>query len=236
MKANLYIIEEQEIYHKLYEIALFSTYNLEILIEVPNAPIVKKVYEEHRPDVLMISIRSINSELVDTINQIRNENKKLGIILFLSIKNRQDIELLRKIAGVKSGGLGLFQKQSIESLEQLVNIVNTVYRGQVIMDSYLSSSLLSFTNQCPLLREITQREQEILALVAEGYTNEAIAKKLFIDVKTVEHHLNNLYSKLKSITNFTERHPRVHAARLYMEAMNSLTDTSIFEDQLIQAK
>ena len=58
--------------------------------------------------------------------------------------------------------------------------------------------------------------------MAQGYTNSAIAQALFIEVKTVEHHLNSLYSKLKADSDFSNKHPRVTAARLYLQVTREL--------------
>lgn len=68
-----------------------------------------------------------------------------------------------------------------------------------------------------LIRSLTPRELEIAELVSLSYTNERIADKLFIGIKTVEHHLNYIYSKLKSIFD-PGFHPRVTLAISYWEA------------------
>ena len=224
MKPKVYIMEEQELYIKLYEISLSSDYEIEILPFSLSNQSIETVITKDNPGVVMISPKAFYPELVEAIKQIRLKNSHTGIVLFVSLKSHVDLDYLRKIASIKSGGLGLFQKQSIESAGQLISIIDTVYKGQIIMDSFLSSKLFSIHDECPVLSQMTQREKEILALVADGYTNESIAKKLFIDVKTVEHHINNMYSKLKSISNFEEKHPRVHATRLYLEATNILIE------------
>ena len=64
---------------------------------------------------------------------------------------------------------------------------------------------------------------EVLNLLSQGYTNSAIAGTLFIDIKTVEHHLNSIYSKLKADPDYGNKHLRVSAARLYLETMGDLT-------------
>ena len=71
----------------------------------------------------------------------------------------------------------------------------------------------------PFLKQLTARELEVLSLLSQGYTNSAIAEALYIDIKTVEHHLNSMYSKLKADSEFNGRHLRVSAMRLYLETM-----------------
>jgi len=62
----------------------------------------------------------------------------------------------------------------------------------------------------------TEREREIIKLVAEGLTNEAMATRLFIDIKTVEHHLNSIYSIIKATQDMRGKHLRVTLARMIL--------------------
>ncbi len=62
---------------------------------------------------------------------------------------------------------------------------------------------------CSFLKQLTARELEIMSLLSWGYANSAIAETLYTDTKTVEHHLNSMYSKLKADANFSDNHLRV---------------------------
>jgi len=135
----------------------------------------------------------------------------------------QEVDSLRKLAMSGKGGTALFLKQSLDLTEQLFGIITAVSQGQTILDPMLTSVLLSQKQESPFLKQLTARELEILALLAKGYTNTAISQALFIDVKTVEHHINSMYSKLRAMSDFKHRHPRVNAARLYMEAMGEIS-------------
>ncbi len=70
------------------------------------------------------------------------------------------------------------------------------------------------------LRDLTSKELEVIDLLANGFTNSAIADSLFIEVRTVEHHLNNIYSKLKAKENIENKHLRVEVARAYIREAN----------------
>ena len=74
----------------------------------------------------------------------------------------------------------------------------------------------------PLSKQLTVRESEVLALVSEGYTNASIAEALSISIKTVENHLGSMYAKLKEISDFTGKHPRVTATRLCLQEADRL--------------
>jgi DNA-binding NarL/FixJ family response regulator len=118
--------------------------------------------------------------------------------------------------------MALFLKQSLDKVDQLCQTIQAVYDGQVILDPPLATFMFAGKPECPFLKQLTTRELEILSLLSQGYTNSAIADTLFIDIKTVEHHLNSMYSKLKSDPDYNTKHLRVSVARLYLETMGDL--------------
>jgi DNA-binding NarL/FixJ family response regulator len=129
---------------------------------------------------------------------------------------------LRRLALCGESGLALFLKQSLDKVDQLCQFIVAVSQGQVILDPPLATFMFAGKPECPFLKQLTTRELEILSLLSQGYTNSAIADTLFIDIKTVEHHLNSMYSKLKADPDYNTKHLRVSAARLYLETMGTL--------------
>ena len=92
-----------------------------------------------------------------------------------------------------------------------------VNQGQIILDPLLTDVIFTGKPKGSLVKQLTTRELEILSLLAQAYTNSAIARALYIDIKTVEHHINGIYSKLKADYDFSDRHQRVNAMRLYLK-------------------
>jgi len=118
--------------------------------------------------------------------------------------------------------MAIFLRQSLERADQLRQIIKSVSEGHVIIDPALTSLLFTEKHRHMFLKGFTGRELEVLSLVAQGYTNLAIAAVLYIDIRTVRHHMNSMYSKLKADVDFDHKHPRVHAARLYLETAGEL--------------
>ena len=84
--------------------------------------------------------------------------------------------------------------------------------------------MLAQKNQNSLqVSRFTPREKEVLNLLANGYTNGAIAAQLFIDIKTVENHLSSIYAKLREQHDFNSKHPRIEAAKIFWKENTSLT-------------
>ena len=127
------------------------------------------------------------------------------------------MRILRKLARRAQAGMAFFLKQSLQRTDQFHQVILSTAQGQVILDPALTSLLFTEKQKNPFLEQLTTRELEILDLLATGYTNQAIADACYIDIKTVRHHINNIYSKFKAESDLSSRHPRVSATRLYLE-------------------
>jgi DNA-binding NarL/FixJ family response regulator len=222
--VRLYIVEEQEIYREIYNYALPLRENIDLLQVANNEEpgSLLPAVAESIPDILLLSVKKLDAAIIEELEQIRSEHPKLGMVILLVFYSSQDIELLRRLALSGDGGMALFLKQSLDQIDQLYRTILAVSQGQVILDPPLATFMFAGKPECPFLKQLTTRELEILSLLSQGYTNSAIAETLFIDIKTVEHHLNSMYSKLKSDPDYNTKHLRVSAARLYLETMGDL--------------
>jgi DNA-binding NarL/FixJ family response regulator len=221
---SLLVIEEQEIFRELYSYVLPKNANIDVLRVSGNGAkgsMIRGV-AELSPQVMLLSIKKLNAEIIEELEKIRNSYPKMGIVILIVCYSSQDIELLRRLALCGESGMALFLKQSLDKVEQLCQTVIAVSQGQVILDPPLATFMFAGKPECPFLKQLTTRELEILSLLSQGYTNSSIATTLFIDIKTVEHHLNSMYSKLKSDPEYITKHLRVSAARLYLEKMGML--------------
>jgi len=219
--VKLYVVEEQEIYREVYKSVLTSRAPIELLHVSSNRDIGNLAHSVSAlgAEVLVLSTKKLDIKIVEELEQIRRDYPKIGVVLLLMFYSAQDIELLRRLAMIGEGGMALFLKQSLDQVEQLYRTILAVSQGQVILDPPLAAVMFAGKPECPFLRQLTARELEILSLLAQGYTNAAIASSLYIDIKTVEHHLNSLYSKLKTDPGYNNKHLRVSAARLYLETV-----------------
>ncbi len=229
---KLCVIEDQEIYRELYKIILPSIAPVELLhvSDNENMQALTSMVSELCPDVLLLSIKRLDESIIEDLEQIRMDYPNIGIVLLLISYNTRDIELLRRLALKGEGGMALFLKQSLDQVEQLWRIILSVNQGHVILDPPLATFMFAGKSESPFLKQLTARELEILSLLSKGYTNASIAEALYIDIKTVEHHLNSTYSKLKADPEFNNKHLRVSAARLYLETTGEIYQR---EDSLV---
>jgi len=112
-------------------------------------------------------------------------------------------------------------KHSIDRIGQLAQVIRAVTEGQVILDPVVMEGLIGAGEaKTAFLKELTHRELEVLSWMAKGYRNGTIAEVLCVDPKTIERHINAIYSKLNMVTD--SKHPRVSAIMLYLRATGQL--------------
>ncbi len=229
---RLYAVEEQEIYQEIYRTALsFSLLHapFDLLGVSANGHLaaLRRALSDLKPDVLLVGTKKLEVEVLEELQQVRLENPAMGLVLLLVSYDVEDLQSLRRVAVGGPGGMAVFLKQSLDQIDQLCGIVLAASQGQIVLDPSLSTFLFTERDGYNFLKQLTTRESEVLNLLARGYTNATIAEALFIDVKTVERHINSVYGKLKSETDFEQRHARVSAARLYLEATGELMSPKV---------
>ncbi|MFC2122151.1 LuxR C-terminal-related transcriptional regulator [Bacteroidota bacterium] len=221
--VKIFVVEEEEIFQHMYEL-LPSRGPIKLLGVSSNFDVsaVDEVAANYGPEVLVLGTGKLDSEVVEGLQQFRVSHPKSGIIVFFSQYSNDDIEALRRLALNGGGGVAVFLKQSLKEIEQILGIILSVNRGNIILDPTLATFMFGGKPRHPFLEQLTPRELEILNLLAKGGTNLAIAGALYIDVKTVEHHLNSMYGKLKAEKDTNDKHMRVTAARLYLQEVEGI--------------
>jgi DNA-binding NarL/FixJ family response regulator len=148
----------------------------------------------HRPEVVIVDIRmppTHTDEGLQAAVALRTTYPSLGILLLSQwVHAGRALDLFRG----GGAGLGYLLKDRVTEIDDFVDSIRRVARGGSVLDPDVVSSLLS-TGPDPL-SQLTDREQQVLALMAEGRTNSAIAERLYLGRKTVESYVNTLFLKL----------------------------------------
>jgi len=221
--VSLFIVEEQEIYREIYQQLLPEHSSIDIVGVLDSVELrsIRDSIDSLKPDVMMLSIKRLDTDLINELKGMRNAHPQMGIVILINHYSSQDIDLLRSLALTGDSGMAIFFKHSLDKIDHLCQMINAVNQGQVILDPPLASFMFAGIPENSFLKQLTTREFEILDMLSQGCTNSAIANALFIDIKTVEHHLNSVYSKLKEDPDYKTKHLRVSAARLYLETMGT---------------
>ena len=230
-RIKLYWTEEQEIFQRLYQAVFIDESPVRVVGSCPFGDLenLKTQVTRQEPDVLLIGYRSISADLLKELSQLQSHLPALGIVLLASVLRYEDLLLIRHHLENSRSPFGFMFKKSLARTEQLFSIISLIRMGQIVIDPTLANLMSTEGDKAPLAGGLTVREMEILNLVARGYTNVAISDSLCIDVKTVRHHINNIYSKLKTSEVFDNRHPRVSATNVYLR----LTGQLAFDDNIL---
>jgi DNA-binding NarL/FixJ family response regulator/class 3 adenylate cyclase len=167
------------------------------------------------PDVVVTDIRmppSHTTEGLEAARRIREEHPSVGVLVLSQyVEARHAIRLFRETPE----GVGYLLKDRVADIGEFVDAVRRVARGGSAIDPEVVGHLLKGHGQSSILDTLTDREREILALMAEGRSNEAICGRLFLSPKTVETHVGSIFSKLGLLPG-TDDHRRVLAVLMYL--------------------
>ena len=152
---------------------------------------------------------------------VRERCSDVAIVLLSSSYDLKGIKALRELSRESSAGCAYLLKHTIDTVEQLTQVIYSVAEGRIILDPTVMEGMTATGDaQSSLLKELSPRELEVLGWVAKGYRNDTIAGVLCLDVRTVERHINNIYSKLQNSLGTNQL--RVSAALLYLRATGLL--------------
>jgi len=222
-RARLYIVEEQELFREAYK-AFFPSEPTIDLVGISEDRSADRLLEELAPlnaNAVLIGTKMLEPGIVEELEVLRENYPDLGLTLLSSFYDIKGIKRLREFAKKRSKGCAYLLKYSIDSIGQLTQVVHETVAGRVILDPVVMEGLIeSGDAKAAILKELTSRELEVLNWMSKGYRNNTIAEVLCLDPKTVERHINGIYSKLSTVVE--SKHPRVNAVMLYLRATGQL--------------
>ena len=197
---------------------LLEEAGFEVVGLAADADALLELVERTRPDVAIIDIRmppTHTDEGLRAAKVIRERWPAIGLlVLSQHVNARYALELLS--AGTE--GLGYLLKERVSDLDELSSAVNRVGRGGSILDPAVVDELVGRRRQADNpLEHLTDREREVLALMAEGRSNRAIAERLFVTEHTVEKHIKNILGTL-GLPISSDDHRRVLAVITYLNS------------------
>ena len=168
------------------------------------------------PDVLVMDVKMPRMNGIAAARQIREENPGVGIILLSAY---EDSDYIREFLKDDPKGKAYLLKHTLGSMDELMRTIHDVAAGRTVLDPIMVEKLTAQKGalETSPLRELTRRELEVLSLIAKACTNTTIANILYIQPRTVEHHINSIFSKLE-IAPETGQHARVQAVLAYLKA------------------
>jgi DNA-binding NarL/FixJ family response regulator len=168
------------------------------------------------PDVVVVDIRmppTHTTEGLEAADTIRETYEGRIGVLVLSAYVESAFAL--RLVNDERGGIGYLLKDRVSNAVEFLEAVRRVARGGSVIDPQVVADLVNRRRAHDPLDELTDREREVLALMAEGRSNQAIGERLFVTPKTVETHIASIFSKLELLPT-PDDHRRVLAVLAYL--------------------
>ena len=169
-----------------------------------------------KPDVVVVDIRmppTETTEGLDAARIIREELPKTGILV---LSAHVDVDGAMELMA-NGSGVGYLLKSRVADVSDFVDALQRIAKGASVVDPSLVRHLVNARRHQDPLETLSSREQEVLALMAEGRSNAGIARRLWLAEATVEKHVRNILTKL-NLPQTDDDHRRVRAVVAYLKA------------------
>jgi NarL family two-component system response regulator LiaR len=183
-------VDDHQVVRGGIKYALLDFDDIELVGEAPNGEEALRLCEQAQPDVVLMDLVMSGMDGVETTSAIRKRCPQIQILVLTSY---HDKDLVRR--AMQAGAIGYLLKGV--SNQDLVEAIRAAHTGQPVLAKEAVADLVQAAAPAPELGDdLSEREREVLALLAQGLSNKEIAERLFLSVATVKYHVRLLLSKL----------------------------------------
>ena len=191
--------------------------DFEVAGQCANADELHDVVRRRRPNVAVVDVRmppTHTDEGARAARELREKYPEMGVLLLSQV-----VEAAHALAlfSERPEGFGYLLKDRVLEIDDFLEAVRRVGRGGTAIDPDVIAQLLGRPREDDPLAELTPREREVLALMAEGLSNRGICGRLFLSPKTVEAHVKNIFMKL-GLMPAPDDHRRVLAVLAFLRS------------------
>jgi DNA-binding NarL/FixJ family response regulator len=189
---------------------LLTEVGLDVVGKVGSAEELQRKVELTRPDVAIVDIKmppTHTDEGLLAAEAIRDSHPQTAVLVLSHyLESRYALRLIEQ----HPGGVGYLLKERVSDLAVLTDALARLHEGESVVDPTIVSRLVNRVRRASRLDELTERERDVLTLMAEGRSNRGICERLFLSPKTVEAHVRHIFMKL-GIEESRDDHRRVLA-------------------------
>lgn len=200
--------------------SLLKDLGVDVAAEVDNADRLLGCIATTSPDVAIVDLRlppSFTDEGLAAALTLRERHPALGVLV---LSTYVETTYAMRLLAHDVGGVGYLLKDRVDDGNELLNAIKRLSRGETVVDPMIVSRLLQRSRAESVLDTLTEREAQVLALLAQGRTNAAIAGELFLSPKTVETHVAATFTKLH-LPDARDSNRRVLAVLTYLRASST---------------
>ncbi|WP_218134682.1 response regulator [Amycolatopsis xylanica] len=199
-------------------VALLERFGHQVVAAVGDAEELTEVVDEIKPDIMVTDVRmppDFTDEGLRAAVNLRARHPDLAVLVLTQyVATTYAFELLEADGRGRAGGLGYLLKDRVGAVREFVDAVERIAAGGTIIDPEVVRQLLRREQKDQPLTRLTTREREVLALMAEGRANAAIAESLCVSQAAVAKYINAIFTKLD--LSRSEGHHRVLAVLTYL--------------------
>lgn len=198
--------------------SLLCEEGLEVVGEADDADELLRVVERSRPDIAVVDIRMPPTHTVEGIEAARTIRSRFPETAVLLLSQYVESEYVMDLLADGAGGVGYLLKDRVADIDEFVDALHRVADGGSAIDPQVVSRMVSRPHASARpIDELSAREREVLALMAQGRSNRAIGASLFLGERTVEAHIRSIFLKL-GLHPEPEDHRRVLAVLTHLES------------------
>lgn len=194
---------------------LLAENDVDVVDQVGDANALLRGVHELRPDVAIIDIRMPPTHTDEGLRAAREIRSRYADTAVLVLSQHLEPDYALQLVRAKPESVGYLMKERVGRIEELLDALKRVAAGECVVDRAVVDELLARRGRIDPIEELTSREREILALMAEGRSNHGISRALWLSPKTVETHIRGAFAKL-GISAAPEDNRRVLAVLAYL--------------------
>jgi serine/threonine-protein kinase PknK len=198
--------------------SLLERSGFDVVAQAGDGVTATRACREHEPDLLLIDIRmppTHTTEGLEAAHAIREEYPDLGVLVLSAY-----VELEHAMGLLASGRRsGYLLKSRVTDVDDFLETLERIVKGGSVVDPALVQQLVAARRVDDPLDELTPREREVLALMAEGRSNAGIARRLWVTEGTVAKHVHSILAKLR-LPEAADDHRRVLAVVMFLRGQN----------------
>jgi DNA-binding NarL/FixJ family response regulator len=189
----------------------------QVVASVGDGPALVEAVLRHRPDVSVVDVRMPPTHTDEGLRAAITARERLPGAPMLVLSQYVEASYAADLLADGSGAVGYLLKDRVARVEEFLDALDRVAHGGTVLDPQVVAQLLAGQRRDSALAALTPRERELLALMAEGHSNAAIARRLVLSASAVEKHIGNVFAKL-GLPPDDAQHRRVLAVLAYLRA------------------
>jgi DNA-binding NarL/FixJ family response regulator len=186
-----------------------------VVAAVGDGPSLVEAIAEHKPDVSIVDVRMPPSHTDEGLRAAVEARTRVPGSPILVLSQYVEVSYADDLLADRVGAVGYLLKDRVSEVAEFLDALRRVAGGATVLDPEVVAQLLVRRRRDDPLRNLTPREREVLALMAEGRSNTAIARKIVVTEGAVEKHVHNIFTKL-DLPPDDEQHRRVLAVLAYL--------------------